>query len=95
MGRDLAAGFLGWISWPILNRQAKNLLERLGLSLLPSRKMKELSVAEMQRVEIAKALSHNAELIIMDEPTSALSQREVQRLFNVILDQGSRPQSNR
>ena len=48
--------------------------------------MRELSVAEMQTVEIAKALAYRAELIIMDEPTSAISQRETDALFDVIGD---------
>ena len=52
----------------------------------PARKMGELSVAEMQTVEIAKALVHRAEVIIMDEPTSAISEREVEALFRVIRD---------
>ena len=48
--------------------------------------MKHLSVAQMQTVEIAKALAHQAELIIMDEPTSAISEREVEALFDRIRD---------
>ena len=49
-------------------------------------KMKYLSVAEMQMVEIAKAISHDARVIIMDEPTSALSDKEVATLFRIIKD---------
>ena len=78
--------FPGWIDRATLNTNAARLLQRLGVNLSPTRKMKRLSVAEMQAVEIAKALAHRAEVIIMDEPTSALSEREVAALFGVIRD---------
>jgi inositol transport system ATP-binding protein len=86
MGRELTRWFPGWLDYPAMNREATQLLERLGVPLAPNRKMHELSVAEMQAVEIAKALAHQAEVIIMDEPTSAISGREVEALFKVIRD---------
>jgi len=67
-----------------MRQEAQRVLQRLGADLSPAQPMRTLSVAQMQMVEIAKALAHRAELIIMDEPTSALSDREVQALFRVI-----------
>ena len=78
--------FPGWIDKPALHRQTERLLAQLGLALSPSQKMRDLTVAETQSVEILKALAHNARLIIMDEPTSALSDHEVAALFRLILD---------
>jgi inositol transport system ATP-binding protein len=78
--------FLGWIDRRAMQRRAAELLERLGIPISPRARMGRLTVAEMQTVEIAKALSHNAEVIIMDEPTSAISDREVESLFGVIRD---------
>ncbi|MBX2921967.1 MAG: sugar ABC transporter ATP-binding protein [Chitinophagaceae bacterium] len=86
MGREPVTGFFGWINRKKLYRDAGKLMEKLGVSIKVNRKMKELSIAEMQMVEIAKALSNRAEIIIMDEPTSAISGREVQVLFNIIRD---------
>ena len=76
----------GWIDRRAMNREAARVLHRLGVLLQPTRKMRELSVAEMQTVEIAKALVHQAEVLIMDEPTSAISEREVAALFQIIRD---------
>lgn len=85
MGREPVL-FPGWINRKKLNEDAKHLISRLGISVKVNRKMKTLSIAEMQMVEIAKAISNNAELIIMDEPTSAISQKEVDTLFAIIRD---------
>ena len=86
MGQEPTRWFPYWLDKPAMNRRARALLDRLGVALPPTRLMKQLTVAEMQTVEIAKALAHNAEVIIMDEPTSAISQREVDLLFRVIHD---------
>lgn len=67
-----------------LNEQAKKALSFLGENINPKTKMKDLSTAQMQIVEIAKAISRKTNLIIMDEPTSALTEREVEKLFGVI-----------
>jgi len=86
MGQEPASRFPGWIDQKRLYREAGSLLDRLGAALPPTRRLRELSVAEMQTVEIAKAMAHNAEVIIMDEPTSAISEREVAALFQIIAD---------
>ncbi len=84
MGQEPVARFLGWLDKPTMLREAGKLLARLGAALSPVQRMGELSVAEMQMVEIAKALAHRAQVIIMDEPTSAISTREVAALFRII-----------
>lgn len=86
IGREPTRWFRGWIDQPALVREASRMLGRLGSPLPPTRKMRDLSVAEMQTVEIAKALAHDAQILIMDEPTSAISEREVDALFAIIRD---------
>src|SRR5262249_7089361 len=76
----------GWLDKAEMHRRTTALLARLGLDIAPSRRMRELSFAEQQSVEVAKALGRNADLLIMDEPTSALSDRESERLFRIIGD---------
>ena len=66
--------------------EAKLVLDRVGLSIDPATLVHSLSIAQRQMVEIAKALSRNAKLIVMDEPTSSISDREIERLFKIIRD---------
>lgn len=75
----------GFVDFKQLNRQTAELLTDLHFDISPSEKMCNLSVAEQQLVEIAKALSHaNADIIIMDEPTSAIGEEDAQKIFDVI-----------
>ena len=67
-----------------MNQKAGELLLSVGLSIDPSTPLGSLRTSEQQLVEIARALSRNARVLIMDEPTAALSQREVARLFQVV-----------
>jgi rhamnose transport system ATP-binding protein len=67
-----------------MHRQVGELLDRLGVQLDPERVVRGLSIADQQIVEIAKALSFDARVLIMDEPTAALSGPEVERLFSVV-----------
>jgi rhamnose transport system ATP-binding protein len=67
-----------------MNSQVAEIFERLGVPLDPARIARGLSIAEQQIVEIAKALSLDAKVIVMDEPTAALSAAEVERLFGVV-----------
>jgi rhamnose transport system ATP-binding protein len=67
-----------------MDRTVVEIFERLGVRLDPERIARGLSIAEQQLVEIAKALSHEAKVVIMDEPTAALSPVEVERLFGVV-----------
>lgn len=86
MGQEPVLPFLGWVDRARLRADARALLDRLGVAVSPDARMGGLSVAEMQTVEIAKAIAHQAEVIIMDEPTSAISEREVEKLFQIIRD---------
>lgn len=72
------------INWKQVNDKAAELLKRIGTDLNPNTIVRHLSVAQMQLVEIAKALSYNADLIIMDEPSAVLSGPELSQLFDTI-----------
>ncbi len=85
MGKE-PSGWGGRINSRKLNRDTDLLLGELGIDLRATTRMKALSVGEMQMVEIAKAVSDKAEVIIMDEPTSAISHKEVELLFRIIND---------
>ncbi|AWP27192.1 sugar ABC transporter ATP-binding protein [Paenibacillus sp. Cedars] len=67
-----------------LHRQVKALFQRMGLDMDPAVQVSELTVAKQQMVEIAKALSYNADVLVMDEPTAALSETEIEELFRII-----------
>ncbi len=82
VGREPNTGKV--VRWRELRRQTEELLDQLGVQLHPGSIVRDLSVAEQQMVEIAKALSLNARLVIMDEPTSALTDTEVSALFAII-----------
>ncbi len=84
LGREPAGVLPGTVNWPDLYREAERQLAQLGLNLDPTTPLTALSIAEQQMVEIAKALSLNADLIVMDEPTSALTERETETLFEVM-----------
>ena len=84
LGREITNGL--FMNYAEQNRQAQKLLENMDIYINPRRKMKELSVAQMQMIEIVKAVSFDASIIIMDEPTSAISDHEVEELFRVIND---------
>ncbi len=77
---------LGFIDHGEMYRRTQTLLERLGIDLDPEMRVGELSVASRQMVEIAKAVSYDSDVLIMDEPTSALTEREVEHLFRIIRD---------
>ena len=85
VGRETCYKFPGIINRKKLRETVSKLLEVMDLSINPDTKMKELSISQMQMVEIVKALSFDAKLIIMDEPTSAVSDKEIAKLFEIIL----------
>ncbi|MGV9769444.1 sugar ABC transporter ATP-binding protein [Microbacterium sp. NPDC003461] len=86
IGREPASRIPGFISERTLRGEVEELFERIGVTVDPSRRVGELSVAEQQMVEIAKALSTSCELLILDEPTAALTDSEIDALFRVIRD---------
>lgn len=80
------ADALGMIDWKKLYADTQSIFARLGLDLDPKTLASKLSVSVQQVVEIAKALSFEARVIIMDEPTSALSEKEIDLLYGIIKD---------
>ncbi len=83
LGREPTTWY-GLVDMRKMNRMASELLDRLHIKIKPTAKMHELSIANIQLAEIAKAVSYNSDLIIMDEPTSAITEAEVEGLFNII-----------
>lgn len=88
LGRE--PGKLGFIDYPQLYRKTSEILDGLGININPKSRMKSLRVADQQMVEIAKAISWNARIVIMDEPTSAITDHEVDSLFRIIDDMKKR-----
>ena len=84
MGREPKTFGRLFINWRKINADAKKILDRLDIGLDCKRFVSDLSLAERQMVEIAKALSLDARLIIMDEPTATLTEKEVVKLFEII-----------
>ncbi|MDO4900574.1 sugar ABC transporter ATP-binding protein [Actinomyces sp.] len=85
-GREQYNGIRFNLSPSKMSRATDELLERVGLNLDPDAMVGDLTVATQQMVEIAKALSFNAKVLIMDEPTAALTERETEALFAVMDD---------
>lgn len=76
----------GTINWNETIIQAKKLLDRVGLDVDPSTKVKDLGTGKQQLIEIAKALSKNVRILILDEPTSSLNEDDSENLLNLILE---------
>jgi len=85
LGR-LPVNKLGGVDWKKLRKQTEAFLKAENLSYRPDQKMKTLTVSNIQMLEIIKAISNNAQIIVMDEPTSAITQKEVDMLFQKIAD---------
>lgn len=83
LGRELTNSF-GRIDWTLMHREARSILDLLNVEDSEKTLIKDLTIGKMQMVEIAKALSQNAKLIVMDEPTDALTDKETESLFKVI-----------
>ena len=81
IGREPGVSF--FVDWRKMASETRAITKRLGLELQPMAIVRGLSVAEQQMVEIARALSMKSRLIVMDEPTSALSSSEVEKLFRI------------
>ncbi|MCK6576745.1 MAG: sugar ABC transporter ATP-binding protein [Anaerolineae bacterium] len=84
IGREPGVG--AFMSWGRLRDQTRTVMEGLGIALDPMTPVSALSVAEQQMVEIARALSMQSKVIVMDEPTSALSEHEVHQLIGICRD---------
>jgi len=85
LGR-LPVNKVGRVDWKKLRKQTEAFLKAENLSYRPDQKMKTLTVSNIQMLEIIKAISNNAQIIVMDEPTSAITQKEVDMLFQKIAD---------
>jgi ABC-type sugar transport system ATPase subunit len=72
------------VDWPTVWRRSTELLGRVGLRVSPQTPARRLSVAQKQMVEIARALARNVRVLILDEPTSSLTERETEKLFEII-----------
>lgn len=84
IGREYRFGNRYFINKQKQEKATEEILGRLGLEISPSTSVSALSIAEMQLVEIARAVSYDSDIIIMDEPTSALTDEEVNRLYDII-----------
>ncbi|WP_285424466.1 sugar ABC transporter ATP-binding protein [Pseudomonas sp. efr-133-TYG-103a] len=85
IGREQLNG-LHMVDHRAMHRCTAQLLERLRINLDPEEQVGNLSIAERQMVEIAKAVSYDSDVLIMDEPTSAITEKEVAHLFSIIAD---------
>lgn len=83
-GREELFSRFGMVNEKKRREATLELFDQVGIRLNPSQKVAELSVAQTQLVELFRAISYDSKLIIMDEPTSALAEQEVQRLFSVV-----------
>ncbi len=72
------------VDWKRVRREAEEFLKEEGLPYSPSQKLKTLTVSDIQMLEIIKAITNNAQIVIMDEPTSSITDREVKQLFGKI-----------
>jgi rhamnose transport system ATP-binding protein len=84
MGHHIRNKSNGLLSWREMKDKTQILLDKLELDIRPDTKVRNLSVAQRHMVEIAKALSLDAKIVIMDEPTSALTLKEVEYLYKII-----------
>jgi rhamnose transport system ATP-binding protein len=84
IGHHLAHPRTGLVDWAAMRARAVEILRRLDVGLNPDTPVRELSIAERHFVEIARALSHDARVVIMDEPTAALSRREIEELYRIV-----------
>ena len=85
LGRLPVKGF-GRVDWKTVRTETLKFLEQEGLPYKPDQKLKTLTVSDIQMLEIIKAISYNAQIVIMDEPTSAITNREVEILFQKIAE---------
>jgi len=74
----------GLIDWALMENKTKQLLEELEANIEPNEKIKDLSIAQRHIVQISRSLIHDADIVIMDEPTASLSQKEINELYIII-----------
>ncbi|MGM0920551.1 MAG: sugar ABC transporter ATP-binding protein [Bacillota bacterium] len=86
MGSTFPRNRIGMVKWDEVHERAQKVLDSMGSNLNPRQLVSTLSVAQQQMVEIARALSFKAEVLIMDEPTASLTDKEITKLFQIIDD---------
>ncbi|WNS79245.1 sugar ABC transporter ATP-binding protein [Domibacillus sp. DTU_2020_1001157_1_SI_ALB_TIR_016] len=86
MGSTFPKNRFGGVKWDEVHERAQEVLDSMGSHLNPRQLVSTLSVAQQQMVEIARALSFKAEVLIMDEPTASLTDKEITKLFEIIED---------
>ncbi len=84
LGRELGAGVS--VNLKAQEKEAQAVLDRLGMDIDARSLVKDLSIAKQQMVEITKAVATNSKILVMDEPTSSISEKEVENLFNIMRD---------
>ena len=86
MGTKFPRNSFGLVKWSEIYERAETILRSIGSTLNPKASVSTLSIAQQQMVEIARALSFNSEVLIMDEPTASLTDKEIEKLFTIIAD---------
>jgi ribose transport system ATP-binding protein len=89
VSENIFLGHLGkgnWLDWKKIHSKTQELLDRLGFPMKPDTLIDELSVAEKQMTEITKALAIDAKIIVMDEPSATLTEKEIEMMFKIIRD---------
>ncbi|MCR4590317.1 MAG: sugar ABC transporter ATP-binding protein [Lachnospiraceae bacterium] len=84
LGRELGAGIS--VNLRQQEKEAQEVLDKLGMDIDARSLVKDLSIAKQQMVEITKAVATNSKILVMDEPTSSISEKEVENLFNIMRD---------
>ncbi|MEE6802411.1 sugar ABC transporter ATP-binding protein, partial [Escherichia coli O8:H10] len=84
VGQYLYKGFLKKLDWPAMHQKARDILARLEVQIDPHATLKTLSIAQRHMVAIARALSFDAQVVILDEPTAALSQHEILEFYQIV-----------
>lgn len=74
-----------WMNWGKMKKRAEEIVNNIGFSINPSIRTGDLSIAEQQIIEIAKALSENVKILILDEPSAVLGLHDVQKLFKTLV----------
>ena len=72
------------VDWFAMEKKTKELLSNLEADIKPDEKIKDLSIAQRHIVQISRSLVHDADIVIMDEPTASLSQKEIEELYSII-----------
>lgn len=84
LGREYTYGKSGFVNWRKMRQETKRWLDQLAIKLDPDTLVGDLSVGQQQMIEITKALSMQADILVLDEPTAALTNREIDALFDMI-----------